>query len=942
MPIQYYIKRGEKVRGPISRQQLNKLKVDGKLKATDLISDRSDGGWKPVSGKRSEPTERAAEPTPANSGQPLPPRRSKRKVKRKSQPKTSSGKGRRTLLTSSVAAIVLLVAGLSWMFWPSAESDAPVARDTESAVPAPAAPVDILAFVDPVDCMIDGTANTQHEGGLILDRSQSRSNEARLEFPVVLPTEYELTIEMERLTSKCGVAISVPHGVSEATILIDGFYGSGIAQIDGESYKTNPSNVSDRNIFDEKALRQIRILSKNNHLAVYVDEEKLTEFEGDPQRLSPHSDATHPNFGHPFVRVTENVRLTAASVHPVTGEVVRALPSKLTTPTSIAGATGVYGNAFPELLAVLERTGGGAQLHSERISEQCLYVNCGRKSQLTADDITTISKLQGPVFLMLGSGTSDLAKDAKTVDVCKTLGQMPHLTGLGLWNNDILDDERMKALAQSQSLRMMTLDSHRFTPAEVESLGRITTLRELRISYCRGLSDSTLLTLTQDLQNLEVLTLAAAGDAVTDASTAMLSELPRLRVLTLSKNRKITDDSISHLLKIAQLDTLEVEDTSITQAGFENLKTGLPNTKIKWRTARKKDAPAPPAKDDPAPPAKDAPAPAASAPKSTQKSAEPQRLLEVWANLPGSRTVTHVRLGPHAISVVNFNQLRNGEIEHSIANTLEFCNTVDWKSRMSKDQMQAFQSDKLPQVIEAADAFYAKRDLQRGDPQLCTLLQALAADGTHGVSINAEGLKRISAVFKKRIDLVADIKAETIRHEKPLTTRGTLANVNKTSDGVIVNCGLEVCYQEQMMGTRTVCKTVMQAREVGGRIEQFPVPVQEQVPYTYTAVKYRTEERTLKNVTFMIPQYGNLVVVPHDDPRLTANCRLLVANSADDARNAYSKMKDILSNIAPTKEHLANSAFPAAFVITSDTSRTNGAEPETPTESSLRKPAWWR
>lgn len=41
MPTQFYIKRGEKVRGPISEQQLKKLMADGKLKSSDFISTHS-------------------------------------------------------------------------------------------------------------------------------------------------------------------------------------------------------------------------------------------------------------------------------------------------------------------------------------------------------------------------------------------------------------------------------------------------------------------------------------------------------------------------------------------------------------------------------------------------------------------------------------------------------------------------------------------------------------------------------------------------------------------------------------------------------------------------------------------------------------------------------------------------------------------------------------
>ena len=75
---------------------------------TDTISD---GGWKPVSGKRSASTELADEQTAATSGQSLPPRRGN--AEKTPRPQRSSGKNRQAHLAGSVAAIALTVAGLS-------------------------------------------------------------------------------------------------------------------------------------------------------------------------------------------------------------------------------------------------------------------------------------------------------------------------------------------------------------------------------------------------------------------------------------------------------------------------------------------------------------------------------------------------------------------------------------------------------------------------------------------------------------------------------------------------------------------------------------------------------------------------------------------------------------------------------------------------------------
>jgi hypothetical protein len=48
MPNRYYINRNNKIRGPFSEERIRELHAEGKLRETDFVSTRKDGGWKPV------------------------------------------------------------------------------------------------------------------------------------------------------------------------------------------------------------------------------------------------------------------------------------------------------------------------------------------------------------------------------------------------------------------------------------------------------------------------------------------------------------------------------------------------------------------------------------------------------------------------------------------------------------------------------------------------------------------------------------------------------------------------------------------------------------------------------------------------------------------------------------------------------------------------------
>ena len=148
MSNQYYIKRGDKVRGPVSETRLNELLAEGKLREPDLVSLRNDGGWKPI-GKilKEEP----------NSTRTAPPRASKASSQ---MPPEKTSRPRIVWILSSVAALVVS-AVVAWLLYSRTAENSGVAvvnppqneqrSEPSEAVPAspPSAPVVNFQFTAP-------------------------------------------------------------------------------------------------------------------------------------------------------------------------------------------------------------------------------------------------------------------------------------------------------------------------------------------------------------------------------------------------------------------------------------------------------------------------------------------------------------------------------------------------------------------------------------------------------------------------------------------------------------------------------------------------------------------------------------------------------------------------------------------------------------------------
>lgn len=109
-------------------------------------------------------------------------------------------------------------------------------------------------------------------------------------------------------------------------------------------------------------------------------------------------------------------------------------------------------------------------------------------------------------------------------------------------------------------------------------VGKLTTIRSLKLANLRRLTDRGLAYLT-GLTALESIDLHGS-DLVTDDGLKYLGVLLQLKEINLSELSKITDAGLKHLHNLSALRTLGLANTSVTEAGVEELKQALPNVQI--------------------------------------------------------------------------------------------------------------------------------------------------------------------------------------------------------------------------------------------------------------------------------------------------------------------------------------------------------------------------
>lgn len=206
-----------------------------------------------------------------------------------------------------------------------------------------------------------------------------------------------------------------------------------------------------------------------------------------------------------------------------------------------------------------------------------------------------VLSIGGKVEIQVGGETNEIAKavdlpildfSVTKIDVfgCKDVfnedatrfKDLDSLTQLRLGNTEI-SDKFFEHAVFPDSLTTIWLRDNEITDKGIESIARIKSIKEIGISNGKVTDKGVaLLARRKDLVHLNL-----QGNPITDEAVRIISGCADLNDLVLS-DAPITDSAIDGLVRLQKLHWLFIENTKISQDGFERLKKALPNTKIKY------------------------------------------------------------------------------------------------------------------------------------------------------------------------------------------------------------------------------------------------------------------------------------------------------------------------------------------------------------------------
>ncbi len=139
-----------------------------------------------------------------------------------------------------------------------------------------------------------------------------------------------------------------------------------------------------------------------------------------------------------------------------------------------------------------------------------------------------------------------------------------------------LNDARISILENLRDLRELDVSYCFVTDGDLADVEALTSLRALRLSYNRDITDAGIVHL-KGLTNLTRLDLAHTK--ITDAGLVHLNGLTRLVELNLMST-DVTDAGLAHLKGLSKLSLVDLRVTPVTDAGLKELQRALPRLKI--------------------------------------------------------------------------------------------------------------------------------------------------------------------------------------------------------------------------------------------------------------------------------------------------------------------------------------------------------------------------
>lgn len=221
-------------------------------------------------------------------------------------------------------------------------------------------------------------------------------------------------------------------------------------------------------------------------------------------------------------------------------------------------------------------TQGRSSLRWAAIGSDALFENLSSLPRLRTLTISGINRHEflfiegldvirgpGPVF-------ADLSENKR-----RSLGRMKSLENVHLFGVT-LDDESLRQVSKLPKLGTLSFSLSEIGNAELASIATAPELRELRIMFAGGITDTRLAGL-EHARKLECLVLSYAP--ITDEGLVHFKALPNLREIDLTGTR-LTNAAIPKLASLSALETVNLEGTEITVKGLTELRERRPNLNV--------------------------------------------------------------------------------------------------------------------------------------------------------------------------------------------------------------------------------------------------------------------------------------------------------------------------------------------------------------------------
>lgn len=168
------------------------------------------------------------------------------------------------------------------------------------------------------------------------------------------------------------------------------------------------------------------------------------------------------------------------------------------------------------------------------------------------------------------------------------LPKLTNLTDLRLSSCGNLDDKSLAPLAKMTNLQTLHLRADSLiTSAGMDALKDLTKMTDLRLGMTSICDEG-----MPNLQRMKDLKFVDLGTTrITSKGLASISGASNLEHLDLQHCHHIDDSAVDQLKSYSRLKELNLEDTNISQEGYETLVKALPNTKISWTRTEFPDMP---------------------------------------------------------------------------------------------------------------------------------------------------------------------------------------------------------------------------------------------------------------------------------------------------------------------------------------------------------------